>query len=172
MYWDYPLTRLVYALQLTRLALLLAPLLPVGMCNVQDRFVIAAWELPLQLELVVPSCTFGCYNKSHSQSECYCLPWQVVPSELMLSLSKLQFQWRFQKQVQTCRHLSLFFFKVDVSNLTHIVSDMTFVFMLIQLARHMGTILGVSATSSVTQASLKILLHERFKGPDAEQVRI
>lgn len=49
---------------------------------------------------------------------------------------------------------------------------MTFVFMLIQLARHMGTILGVSATSSVTQASLKILLHERFKGPDAEQVRI
>lgn len=42
--------------------------------------------------------------------------------------------------------------------------------MLIQLARHMGTILGVSATSSVTQASLKILLHERFKGPDAEQV--
>ncbi|CDS11600.1 hypothetical protein LRAMOSA03863 [Lichtheimia ramosa] len=49
-------------------------------------------------------------------------------------------------------------------------ADMTFVFMLIQLARHMGTILGVSATSSVTQASLKILLHERFKGPDAEQL--
>lgn len=35
----------------------------------------------------------------------------------------------------------------------------------------MGYMGGVAAASSVTQASLKILLHKRLKGPDAEEVR-
>lgn len=38
------------------------------------------------------------------------------------------------------------------------------------MSRQMGYMGGVAAASSVTQASLKILLHKRFKGPDAEDV--
>ncbi|CDH50595.1 subfamily drug resistance transporter [Lichtheimia corymbifera JMRC:FSU:9682] len=48
-------------------------------------------------------------------------------------------------------------------------SDLASTFSLIQISRQMGYMGGVAAASSVTQASLKILLHKRLKGPDAEE---
>ncbi|KAI7880644.1 MFS general substrate transporter [Lichtheimia hyalospora FSU 10163] len=49
-------------------------------------------------------------------------------------------------------------------------SDLASTFSLIQISRQMGYMGGVAAASSVTQASLKILLHKRLQGPDAEDL--
>lgn len=49
-------------------------------------------------------------------------------------------------------------------------ADLASTFSLLQISRQMGYMGGIAAASSVIQANLKILLHKRLKGPDAEDL--